>query len=229
MKFFIGDNRELIHLDYYIDEGEEGSVYRYGNEAIKIYWEDWQNMQHDFLTEEEALKMSKLYSKYILLPRRLVYNEHNEFCGYSTNHINGFYGDRKFVLNYEMERRKINNMFLYFLAMKFNKVYQEMQYLSKKGVILADLDSCGSNYIYNGNFYLIDPGCYTFSDQSYAEILKINILKLNEFFLNYGLSFTKNYLEKLTAISPEYTVVDFIKREGRPFERTRSFRYRLDN
>lgn len=218
MDYFIGDKREQIKFDYYISEGEEGTVSRYGNEAIKIYWKNIEQSSHPYLSLEDCVNMSELKSDHILLPRRIVYNSNDEFVGYSTKHINGFFGDREFTLNFDMERYKINNMSVFSLVHKMNKIYREAQYLSNMGIVLSDID-VNANYIFNGQFWLIDPGCYKFSSLPKEEILETNIDRVNELFIDKVLCPSDEETELFNFICDNdfKTVPDMLKHYSKPF------------
>lgn len=227
-KYFIGENKELLKLDYYIDEGEEGCIYRSGKEAIKIYWESWKKSSHGYLKLEDVLPMTKLNSDHILLPRRPVYNSNDEFCGYSTKHIDGYYGDKEFVLNYHKEIKVLKNMSLSKFEKIISKVYEEMYYLSYNRIILSDLTENSSNYIFNGEFWLIDPGCYIFSDNEKNQIIEENIYQLNKFFLVFGLGiYDEKIIEIMKNRGSQYTVCNFVKEEGKILEKILSFRQKM--
>lgn len=69
MEYFIGENKELFVPDKKIGQGFEGVVYlnKKSNEAVKIF------SKYNKLNIETAEKMTQINTKYILLPRRLVY------------------------------------------------------------------------------------------------------------------------------------------------------------
>ena len=228
MKYFIGEEREELDLKQYLSFGEEGNVYIEGNEAVKIYYDNWKKSKHGYLTEEMAKKMTKIKCSQILLPRRLVYNEHGEFCGYSTDLIKTFYARNTPKSNYQKERILIDNMFLTYLKKKIQRIYGEMRYLSRKGIIIEDLFFPSNNYIYNGEFFLIDPGCYTFSSDNLGKIIEKNTKTLNSFFSSNCLLLGERFLEIHSSnANPNYSVYDFIEENEKPFEKTIDFRQRM--
>lgn len=230
MNYFIGEKREKIKFDYYISEGEEGNVYRTGAEVVKIYFRNWQNSYHGYLTEEEATQMTTIPSNHILLPRRLVYNENDEFCGYTTKYIRSYYGDSDYVENYHRERTVIERMRLFFLIKKIAKIYEEVRYLSQKGIIIADLLFPTDNYIFNGEFWIIDPGCYSFSDEPIEKILEENIKTLNSFFISNLFYFGEEFFDQPANIppTPTYTVCDYLQENGKKLEKTLQFMKRME-
>lgn len=229
MKYFIGEERQELKLGNYLSFGEEGNVYQEGDEAVKIYYDDWQSSNHGYLSEEEAKKMTKINCSQILLPRRLVYDEKDNFCGYSTKHIPQFFIKGSKSRNTQRERLLIDNMFLFYLRKKIQRIYSEMRYLAQKGIVLDDLFYPSNNYIFNGEFYLIDPGCYTFSTKSVEKVIEGNIKKLNSFFASNCLLLGEKYFDKgnTSQYDSKYTICDFIEENERPLEKTYEFRNRI--
>lgn len=229
MKYYIGEEREELKLKEYLSFGEEGDVYKEGNEAVKIYYNNWKKSKHGYLTEETARKMTSINCGQILLPRRLVYDEHDNFCGYSTNYISKFSIKGTIARNINRERVLIDNMFLFFLKKKMNRIYGEMRFLSQKGILLEDLFYPSSNYIFNGEFYLIDPGCYSFSTDSVEKIIEENTKTLNAFFASNCLLLGENSFNHPSneIINPKYTMCDFIEDNEKPLEKTIEFRNRM--
>lgn len=226
MKYFIGEERKRLKLDYYISEGEEGCVYKSGSEAIKIYWDCWETLDHAFLSLEDALKMTQIKSGQILLPRRIVYDSNDQFCGYSTRYIHGYYEDP--VLNRYKEKEVVNHMRLSFLMRKMKKIYAEIYYLSRQKLELYDIRYTPNNYLFNGDYWFLDPGCYLFSDQSIDQIIEKNISEFNAFFLCYALRlYGEKYMEILTSRGAQYTVCDFIEDDGKRAEKTLRFSRRI--
>lgn len=231
MKYFIGEKRYPVKLDYYIGEGEEGEVYRSGKETIKIYWGNRKNNDHPVLSLDDVSAMTKLKSNHILLPRRPVYNSNDEFCGYSTRYIASYYGDEEFLENWYKEICVLENMHLFSLSMKMHRVYSDAYYLSKNGIVLRDTAATPANHIFNGNFWLIDPGCYMYSTETVDKILEKNIFELNYFFFYHGFGMDDvayQMTEWLESKGSKYTVCDLIKDEGKSLERTSNFVKKLE-
>ena len=205
MEYFIGENKELFVPDKKIGQGFEGVVYlnKKSNEAVKIF------SKYNKLNIETAEKMTQIHTKYILLPRRLVYDEFDNYAGYTTKYIE---------TNKPMTSSTLVNYPIIYLLYLFSKLYKEIDLISNHKLLLADLDNPG-NYIYNGNFYLVDPGYYHFVGNSYESVLGKNIDTINRFLLSYGLNYDNEEIENfLKNLNNSYTVCDYLRDTGSIFE-----------
>lgn len=205
MEYFIGENKELFVPDKKIGQGFEGVVYlnKKSNEAVKIF------SKYNKLNIETAEKMTQIHTKYILLPRRLVFDEFDNYAGYTTKYIE---------TNKPMTSSTLVNYPIIYLLYLFSKLYKEVDLISNHKLLLADLDNPG-NYIYNGNFYLVDPGYYHFVGNSYESVLEKNIDTINRFLLSYGLNYDNEEIEIfLKKLNNFYTVCDYLKDTGSIFE-----------
>ena len=205
MEYFIGENKELFVPDKKIGQGFEGVVYlnKKSNEAVKIF------SKYNKLNIETAEKMTQIHTKYILLPRRLVYDEFDNYAGYTTKYIE---------TNKPMTSSTLVNYPIIYLLYLFSKLYKEVDLISNHKLLLADLENPG-NYIYNGNFYLVDPGYYHFVGNSYESVLEKNIDTINRFLLSYGLNYDNEEIEKfLKKLNNSYTVCDYLRDTGSIFE-----------
>ena len=205
MEYFIGENKELFVPDKKIGQGFEGVVYlnKKSNEAVKIF------SKYNKLNIETAEKMTQINTKYILLPRRLVFDEFDNYAGYTTKYIE---------TNKPMTSSTLVNYPIIYLLYLFSKLYKEVDLISNHKLLLADLEN-PDNYIYNGNFYLIDPGYYHFVGNSYESVLEKNIDTINRFLLSYGLNYDNEEIEKfLKKLNNSYTVCDYLRDTGSIFE-----------
>ncbi len=205
MEYFIGENKELFVPDKKIGQGFEGVVYlnKKSNEAVKIF------SKYNKLNIETAEKMTQINTKYILLPRRLVYDEFDNYAGYTTKYIE---------TNKPMTSSTLVNYPIIYLLYLFSKLYKEVDLISNHKLLLADLEN-PDNYIYNGNFYLVDPGYYHFVGNSYESVLEKNIDTINRFLLSYGLNYDNEEIEKfLKKLNNSYTVCDYLRDTGSIFE-----------
>ena len=205
MEYFIGENKELFVPDKKIGQGFEGVVYlnKKSNEAVKIF------SKYNKLNIETAEKMTQIHTKYILLPRRLVFDEFDNYAGYTTKYIE---------TNKPMTSSTLVNYPIIYLLYLFSKLYKEVDLISYYKLLLADLENPG-NYIYNGNFYLVDPGYYHFVGNSYESVLEKNIVTINRFLLSYGLNYDNEEIEKfLKKLNNSYTVCDYLRDTGSIFE-----------
>lgn len=205
MEYFIGENKELFVPDKKIGQGFEGVVYlnKKSNEAVKIF------SKYNKLNVDTAEKMTQINTKYILLPRRLVYDEFDNYAGYTTKYIE---------TNKPMTSSTLVNYPIIYLLYLFSKLYKEVDLISNHKLLLADLEN-PDNYIYNGNFYLVDPGYYHFVGNSYESVLEKNIDTINRFLLSYGLNYDNEEIEKfLKKLNNSYTVCDYLRDTGSIFE-----------
>ncbi|MBD9106244.1 hypothetical protein EGP99_00330 [bacterium] len=205
MEYFIGENKELFVPDKKIGQGFEGVVYlnKKSNEAVKIF------SKYNKLNIETAEKMTQIHTKYILLPRRLVFDEFDNYAGYTTKYIE---------TNKPMTSSTLVNYPIIYLLYLFSKLYKEVDLISNHKLLLADLEN-PDNYIYNGNFYLVDPGYYHFVGNSYESVLGKNIDTINRFLLSYGLNYDNEEIEKfLKKLNNSYTVCDYLRDTGSIFE-----------
>ena len=209
MEYFIGENKELFVPDKKIGQGFEGVVYlnKKSNEAVKIF------SKYNKLNIETAEKMTQIHTKYILLPRRLVFDEFDNYAGYTTKYIE---------TNKPMTSSTLVNYPIIYLLYLFSKLYKEVDLISNHKLLLADLEN-PDNYIYNGNFYLVDPGYYHFVGNSYESVLEKNIDTINRFLLSYGLNYDNEEIEKfLKKLNNSYTVCDYLRDTGSIFESYKS-------
>ena len=209
MEYFIGENKELFVPDKKIGQGFEGVVYlnKKSNEAVKIF------SKYNKLNIETAEKMTQIHTKYILLPRRLVFDEFDNYAGYTTKYIE---------TNKPMTSSTLVNYPIIYLLYLFSKLYKEVDLISNHKLLLADLEN-PDNYIYNGNFNLVDPGYYHFVGTSYESVLGKNIDTINRFLLSYGLNYDNEEIEKfLKKLNNSYTVCDYLRDTGSIFESYKS-------
>ena len=169
MKLFLNDEEINITKselnERYINEGSEGVIYQIGKEAVKIYDNDFYGKR---LNEEEARKLSKINTKRILLPRRLVYNENREFMGYTSPFIIEYYKD--FLGRLTMEK----------FIDEMNLIRNDLKVLSKNGVSIEDIHQ--DNFIMSDGLYLCDSGMYRFNDEEPEKIYRKNIAEINDLF-----------------------------------------------
>ena len=172
MKIFLNDKifefsqNELDNM--YIDEGKEGIVYRYGDYVLKIYHPC---SRKERLSEDMVRKLTKIHTDKFLLPLGLIFNNTKKFCGYYS----------KRVVSNSLDY--ISNMPLNFLYNEIKEFERDIDLLTNNHVEINDF--LGINILYDGSFYMCDPGSFLF-DESYSfdELKKINIEKLNRFFID---------------------------------------------
>ena len=89
MRILVGD--EILNLSYinlakmYLGRGCEAKVYKYKDEALKIYRPHCIKLR---LEEDRALELTRIDTERILLPRKLIYDcDTGTFIGYTTRFI----------------------------------------------------------------------------------------------------------------------------------------------
>ena len=172
MIFFIGEEKVDIpkkQLDeLFVNKGYEGKVYVYKKEAIKFYSNELKYRKK--LTEREVLRLRKIPTKRILLPVNPIYDEWNDFMGYSTEFKIEAPKDRMGLLS-------ISNLKEQLIELK-----EDIKTLSENHVRMDDLN-LGSLLMTQSGFYLCDPGAYRIDNVSDSKILeKANIEDVNYFF-----------------------------------------------
>ena len=207
--YFIGNTKDVFTPKVFLGSGNEGKVYynEDTNEAVKIYSGNTLNSKS--LSEETAKFLSHISTTNILLPKRLVYDEQGSFIGYTTPFIQTYPG----VNNLELLDFKIPD-----LIKVIEPLYRDAYTLSMHKIYLRDIYSDG-NALYNGNFYLIDPGLYKIMPYDKMEILKYNFLDLNGALNIYILQMKIFEMEvEMIKRGDYYNICDYLRDEGRPGE-----------
>ena len=207
--YFIGNTKDVFTPKVFLGSGCEGKVYynEDTNEAVKIYSGNTLNSKS--LSEETAKFLSHISTTNILLPKRLVYDEQGSFIGYTTPFIQTYQG----VNNLELLDFKIPD-----LIKVIEPLYRDAYTLSMHKIYLRDIYSDG-NALYNGNFYLIDPGLYKIMPHDKMEILKYNFLDLNGALNIYILQMKIFEMEvEMIKRGDYYNICDYLRDEGRPGE-----------
>lgn len=196
MVFFIG--KEKVDLsknkldDLFVNKGFEGSVYVYKKEAIKLYSDKLKYRKK--LTESEVLKLRKIPTKRILLPVNPIYDEWNDFVGYSTE------------FKIEAPKERIGLLPIGYLKEQLIELKEDIKLLSESHVRMDDLN-LGSLLMTQNGLFLCDPGAYRIDVNSSPEVLeKANIEDVNYFFSQlvfyHCLKLTKNEKVKLSKVFP---------------------------
>lgn len=170
MKILLGD--ELLEfsdeeLDYmYLDEGQESEVFRYGKDVLKIYKKF---CIKDRLSEEDAMRLSQIKTQRILLPKKIIRDpEDGHFMGYSLPFI------------YKYSRSIIPRLKISEFLDELDIILDDVSVLSDNGVDIEDLHI--DNVLYNGKFFIGDPGSFMFKKKSTGGIIyRDNVFILNRF------------------------------------------------
>lgn len=209
MNYYIGKEKRPIEPQKYLGDGTEGQVLFDKNikQAVKIFWE-CESFEAP-ITLETALKMTNLKSNHILLPRNIVYDENNKFSGYTTKYIpSSFLLPEDILLYYP----------IYFIIKIINSLYKEIEYLSENKLTLNDILDNSENYIFNGQFYLIDPGYHRFKDWPYEKVLHYNMRKINIFLNCYLFNYEIKELSQILEKNNNISLVKYLKSESKQCE-----------
>ena len=183
-------DNDLIELDKldYLGCGIESKVYRYFDEAVKVYKPDCYKYRLDFNT---ASRLSLFDTNRFLLPRRIVYSpEDGSFLGYTTKYIAK--GPKSDVFR------------------------NDITLLSNDKVLIEDL-IIGNTVFNNGSIFLIDPGSYRFINGSEDDVLYSNLWEFRDF-IAYDLLGSVAYgrrrkeLIKEIFLGYEMDVCDFMRK-----------------
>lgn len=220
MIFFIGDEKvelsEKELRDRYINHGEEGNVYQYKKEAVKIYSDKMKYKRR--LQEQDVLKLSEIDTKRILLPRRPVYDKDKKYIGYTTD------------FKIEAPKDRIGLLKMSFLVKELELIRDDIRLLSHNLVKIQDLNTGGLLMTQDG-VYITDPGEYHFSNGSREESLyEYNIDEMNYYFtrvvFDRYLKLTNKEKERLSKVFPLYRdyFLEVIKKKGfKPEQKANSY------
>ncbi len=140
MVYKLDDNEIKLNRMTKIGNGINGDVYKYRDEALKIFRDN--TMPMDYYTAEY---LSNIRTYRILLPEKLLFFN-NTFKGYTHKLI---------------EKKGTKRMIMlpkYELIQNIKMLESDIEKLSKKKVLLGGVDL--DNIIFNGELYLIDPTKY---------------------------------------------------------------------
>lgn len=191
---------EIRHLSK-IAQGKNGDIYRYRNDALKIF-KDGQPP----IDEKTARYLQDITTNRILLPKKLLfYNA--AFRGYTLKLIT-----KKGI------SRKIVNTGRDELLFGLEAIEEDAEVLSRKRVLLNGISP--KNTIFNGELYLSDPSKYTiFQTADPEELEKINKYQLQLLLielisgelnrLNYSQKQIKNLKEILSLRDNEEDLCTF--------------------
>ena len=159
LRIYVGDellefnDEEIKHM--YVNHGREAEVYRYKDEALKIYK---RVVRKDTLSEAEAGELSIIKTERILMPKRMIHNyETGEFSGYSLDFIS------------KASRKRIPRIRKEHFVEELDIIDRDLRVLANNGVKIGDLHI--DNVLYNDNFYICDPGSFKIDKEEDPDIL----------------------------------------------------------
>lgn len=166
-----------------LGSGNEAKVYRYNNEALKLYVKKCRKRR---LNNEDAQSLSELSTDRILLPSKMVYNADSSFGGYTLPLV-------------EKSSSSIFDMAMGKFASELDLIHSDIGMLSSNSVRIGDLHL--GNILYDGNLYFCDPGSYVFDrDSSKEEIYRDNMITLSDFLKN-------DFFDSATRTLDEHRVI----------------------
>ena len=154
-------------IDMYLDEGEEGTVYKYDAYALKVYHPNCRKVRIDEKTCERLMELRNL-TYLVQMPQGMILNQMKSFNGYYTY----------YVLAHCLQE-------IYSLPMRIftglvKDVYRELSILSDHHISVCDFHL--GNFCYDGNFNFVDPGSYELEDElSYVQLLTKNQTEFSRF------------------------------------------------
>ena len=197
MKIFI-DDKEYSYdsedlYDLCIGEGTEGFVYKIKNSAVKIYHK---YSRKERLDEDTCKYLTNIDTRRILLPRKLVYNENNEFIGYTTEYHYPYSLDN-------IKRLKISK-----LKHDLEQLKEDIILLSKYNVSIEDFFI--ENVLLEDGLYFVDPGSYKI-EKNDKYLCQENLRKMNDFIINYVITKgSRISKKKIKSIKEKFQYDDFI-------------------
>lgn len=187
MRLLIGDEKVRLSKrqlnSMYIGGGVEADVFKYGDEAIKLYR---RSCEKDRLTKKEARGLIGIPTKRVLLPQKIIKSSFSKaFRGYTT----------PFISNNSIN--EVTNMKMGQFLDEVTFLEDDMELLADNKVAVHDLQLF--NTLYNGNIYFCDPGSYAFRSEVNSGVIRIeNMFGLNHFLLSELFSLVKTDIYKRT-------------------------------
>lgn len=165
VKYYLDD--KTIHifpsLLKYIAEGKEGKLYKYKDNALKIFHN---KLYEKTMSSETCVELKKINTERILLPREMLLDRYGEFIGYTTKYIY----NNKFI--YDITKEK--------LVAELLELEKEINILSVHNILIDDWHI--NNLIYDGMIRFVDPGIYEYvPNMSINDIKKHNYMILKDF------------------------------------------------
>lgn len=144
MVYKIGNRKEDINGKRIrkIANGQKGDVYRYRDEAIKLFNPD----EEPPMTQEVAEYLTKIQTSRILLPRKLVFYE-DAFRGYTLR-----------LVQKKGNSKKLIGLPGDYLIDNIETIEGDIRKLSDRSVLLNGITP--DNVLFNGRLYLTDPAHY---------------------------------------------------------------------
>lgn len=220
MKIYIGDKLYEFTEDelafMYLDEGNEGIIYHKGEQVIKIYKDFCSKTRLD---EETTIQLTKINTRRLLLPRKVIRTITGQFKGYTTSFIQGYY------LNhiYEMRMQEFMD--------EISLYDEDINILSDELILIDDL--IRKNLKYNSQIYAVDPGSFYKSIKDERnKIYRINQQMLKDFVVGEIFLETPNLTNKqkekiVRHFEATEEISDMMKEEARNNEKLKKYVKRI--
>ena len=170
-----------------IATGSKGDVYRYRDEAIKLFNPD----EELPMTEEVAEYLTKIQTSRILLPKKLVFYQ-DAFQGYTLRLVQKKGNSRKLIALPGED-----------LILNSEIIEKDIRTLSDKKVLLNGITP--DNVLFNGRLYLTDPAHYKLLELYGTEDLE----RLNKY--QFHVLFTELIAEELKKCNYSQSVVTYMR------------------
>ncbi len=169
-----------------IASGEKGDVYRYKDEAIKLFNPD----EELPMTEEVAKYLTNIQTSRILLPRKLIFYE-DAFRGYTLR-----------LVQHKGNSKKLITLPGDYLVDNAEKIEDDIRTLSNHKVLLNGITP--DNVLFNGRLYLTDPAHYKLLELLETEDLE----RLNRY--QFHVLFTELIKKELKRCNYSPAVIEYM-------------------
>lgn len=196
----------------HIGHGLEAYVYKYKDEALKIYRN---SIRKTHLSEKSAEELSKIKTERILMPRRMIHDfDTGEFLGYSL----------EFIPN--ASRKRIQRIRKEHFVEELDIIDNDLRLLADNGVFADDFTI--NNVLYNDNFYICDPGSFKIEKMEDPDVIyKYNVKTFNWFLIKEVFRInTKEGLMK-AKFDVNEPLGEYIRETALPGEKVREYVKRM--
>ena len=183
-------SNDIVDIDdsRLIGKGGGSNVYLFGDKVIKLYRHSYSAYLSNF-DKYRLESLMKLKLEHFIVPMEIVYNEFGNIAGYTMKYINGENGNC------------IMNLNSGFFVEQLEKIFDELDILSKENIVIDDLHV--DNILVNEDgIYFIDCDGYNFKNRLdyYKNFIDSNFcvnMFLKELFFRNGFKKYDYRMEKL--------------------------------
>lgn len=170
----------------YVPSKKAGNVYRFRNEAIRIFSEGEKPID-----EETARYLSSISTERILLPKKLLFYN-NAFKGYTMKLVSQRGASKKIISTPKRD-----------LVESIQTIEKDIETISQRKVLLNNTGP--GHTLYNGDLYLVDPSKYSILDLDESEQLQ----RINEF--QFHLLFTEMITSEMRKFNFSQATINHMK------------------